>query len=613
MALQTKTFTWGSYAYQSESRSYLLELTLTENSTDQANNQSNISYSLVLKSGSNNRFTGDIDSTVKLNGVSVATGTKHISAAYNSSWTLLSGTANVSHSADGSLNMPIEVHINTYNDYAPPDKTLNWSWALTNIPRASSFGTITGTTLGGTMRVNINRASSSFTHKVYYHRGNNVWGGYVPGTTYADVPLPIDLAELSPDSKQFDLLLLLRTYSGSTQIGADVQKYVTVTIPENEDTRPVVTMDLTPDSPFEGVYVQGLSKVQADIRAEGKLGADIKSYGLTVDGRSCGSSLVSGTLSASGEIVVAGKATDSRGITGTTEQTITVLPYYKPRLIGVKAYRVKVTEVETEDGDTQRKVEAADDGEYLKIEVTRDYAKVIGEDGEQRNFCSISYSYRQENSEKFSEPVKILEADTQSDTVETEPLLDAAFSKEYGYVVQIVAEDTAGQKEVSTVQIPCERIFRHKRAGGRGLGLGGYCEEDDLLDVHWNVRVRKRLVIGDEQVDDYVVEEGTDGDWSYRKWHSGIAECWCAKAYAGETNTTWGSLYGLVCTPPDYPDIFTETPVTVRDVAQKTGSSCWLSGWSAASITNPGIFALLRPTLAALDVTVNFFAIGKWK
>lgn len=27
-------------------------------------------------------------------------------------------------------------------------------------------------------------------------------------------------------------------------------------------------------------------------------------------------------------------------------------------------------------------------------------------------------------------------------------------------------------------------------------------------------------------VDDYVVEQGTSGIWTYRKWSSGVAECW---------------------------------------------------------------------------------------
>lgn len=30
--------------------------------------------------------------------------------------------------------------------------------------------------------------------------------------------------------------------------------------------------------------------------------------------------------------------------------------------------------------------------------------------------------------------------------------------------------------------------------------------------------------------DDYVIEQGTNGVWTYRKWASGIAECWCRKS-----------------------------------------------------------------------------------
>ena len=27
----------------------------------------------------------------------------------------------------------------------------------------------------------------------------------------------------------------------------------------------------------------------------------------------------------------------------------------------------------------------------------------------------------------------------------------------------------------------------------------------------------------------YIVEQGTSGIWTYRKWSDGIAECWCSK------------------------------------------------------------------------------------
>lgn len=42
-------------------------------------------------------------------------------------------------------------------------------------------------------------------------------------------------------------------------------------------------------------------------------------------------------------------------------------------------------------------------------------------------------------------------------------------------------------------------------------------------------------------VDDYIVDEGTDGIWNYRKWNSGIAECW--GTWAG-TLSHYGTQFG---------------------------------------------------------------------
>ena len=140
MALQQKTFSWGSYAWGSESNAYVLELTLTENSVSRESNTSSVDYLLQLKSGAQNRFQCDVTSTLKLNGVQVAAKTENKYLDYNSTWTLLSGTATVKHGSDGSLNMPIEVSIDTTdsNQYAPPDKTLNWTWELTKINLTSA-------------------------------------------------------------------------------------------------------------------------------------------------------------------------------------------------------------------------------------------------------------------------------------------------------------------------------------------------------------------------------------------------------------------------------------------------------------------------------------------
>ena len=478
MALQTKTFTWGSYEWGSESNAYVLELTLTEVDYSIALNASAVSYALVLKSGNQNRFTGQIDSVLELAGEEVASGSKQISKAYNSSWTLLEGTVNVTHNADGSLNMPIVVSINTYNNYAPPDKTLEWSWQLTDIPRASSFGTITGTTLGGKMRVNINRNSEDFSHIVYYYLGNDAWSGGAGGDTSVEIDLPMDLAEMSPDSPQFNLLLLLRTYSGETRIGEDVRQEVSISIPDNKETKPTVSMKLEPVG-FDEVYLQRKTRVKVySFDAEGQYGAQIVSRRWNLEGKTYEFGDTSDPLIGTGKIIVEGVVVDSRGFSNSVKQEIQVTEYFLP-ILKADAYRCLA------DGTPN------DAGEFLKIRASAEIASVGG-----YNSAALYYCYRSESAEQYSNPILLDEQLHTGDIVETGALLEGNLLKVNAYSVLIIVRDIVGEQAKSTIPIPSERIYKHKKAGGKGMGLGGYCDQDDLLDVHWNGRIRKGLVLG---------------------------------------------------------------------------------------------------------------------
>ena len=45
---------------------------------------------------------------------------------------------------------------------------------------------------------------------------------------------------------------------------------------------------------------------------------------------------------------------------------------------------------------------------------------------------------------------------------------------------------------------------------------------------------------------DYVVEQGTSGIWTYRKWSSGIAECWGAQSYSNiAVDSAWGGVFEM--------------------------------------------------------------------
>lgn len=37
---------------------------------------------------------------------------------------------------------------------------------------------------------------------------------------------------------------------------------------------------------------------------------------------------------------------------------------------------------------------------------------------------------------------------------------------------------------------------------------------------------------------DFIVEEGINGAWTYRKWNSGVSECWSDFAFSATTQTT---------------------------------------------------------------------------
>lgn len=61
---------------------------------------------------------------------------------------------------------------------------------------------------------------------------------------------------------------------------------------------------------------------------------------------------------------------------------------------------------------------------------------------------------------------------------------------------------------------------------------------------------------------DYVVEQGTSGIWTYRKWNSGMAECWATvsatMSVTGENPLTAGG--GYVIPTYDFPFTFVEAP-----------------------------------------------------
>jgi len=111
---------------------------------------------------------------------------------------------------------------------------------------------------------------------------------------------------------------------------------------------------------------------------------------------------------------------------------------------------------------------------------------------------------------------------------------------------------------------------------------------------------------------DYIVEQGTSGVWTYRKWESGVAECWSNAATTLTVNTSWGSIYVSSKTSRNFPSgLFNALPCVT---AFATGNASVFT--ICGSGTTKDIFYYFLASAASLasqSYNLNVYAKGTWK
>ena len=115
-------------------------------------------------------------------------------------------------------------------------------------------------------------------------------------------------------------------------------------------------------------------------------------------------------------------------------------------------------------------------------------------------------------------------------------------------------------------------------------------------------------------IDDYVVEQGTSGIWTYRKRNSGVAECWGTTTRSNVTMSAWGSLYYGTIAADSYPsDLFTDPPTAVM-TARVNGGNGWLTQTNNMTKSSTGTRYIIGVNNTTLTyVAINVYAIGRWK
>lgn len=114
---------------------------------------------------------------------------------------------------------------------------------------------------------------------------------------------------------------------------------------------------------------------------------------------------------------------------------------------------------------------------------------------------------------------------------------------------------------------------------------------------------------------DFVIATGTQNGWTYRRWNSGLMECYARIAVSFVAGISWGAIYR---TEPnlynqEYPVPFIDTPVLVRSFDSSKGTS-WALASSGASKTNTGGTMFANPVQNIKESGyLSFFAQGRWK
>ena len=607
--------------YGSTNKGWRLRLDWSITGQSIANNTSTLSLALWIYDGSGysqNESSGEA--------YYILQGSKSWSP-YNYSSTgwykLGSRSITVSHNADGtkSLALTAEWDCGFDSSYTPRHLSLSETVTLTTIPRAST-ATVSGDTLGTALTITIKRASSGFTHRLYYSCGKlgkqTIATGV--GTSYSWTP-PVSLAQQAPNAATVAVALLVETYNGSTYVGASTLQ-LSLAVPTNVvPSLTVALSDPTNVSNTYGGYVQLRSKVKVDITASGVQGSSIKSYSIKV-GSIYATTSASGTtdyLPGSGELAVSCAVTDSRGRTTTKTQSITVLAYSKPAITAISAARCNA------DGTANRA------GTYGKVTFSGAITSLTA-----KNTAAYAVQYREVGAVDWTTAGR--PAAGNYDPADISAVFAADKSKRYE--VRVVATDAFESIGSTLRDLPAAYALYHLAKHLLSVGLGRLCDKANAiqvgLDAYFDrdVQIDGTLTLGDGLsaplpvegggtgvatldelrqalgIKDYIIEQGISGNWTYQKYASGYADLWWRGTVTPTSYTAVGSMV--------YTNIISlSMPFGVTGNVVVTGSVQNLhmicnTDWSYSGKTVS--FRMLRAASMTLgNQTVSLRVVGKWQ
>lgn len=629
---------------EGEGRYYTLSWSATQSIS---NNTSTISWTLSTDGGYSSWMT-ERTVYVDIDGERVFSKTEAVDRYRG---TIATGTKAISHNSDGTRSFSVSLGAAIY--YASVQCTGSQTFTLDTIARASTLSVSDGT-LGTKTTPTADRKSSSFTHTLTWECGS--YSGTIAtkssATSWNFTP-ELKLASVAPYGQKVYCTYTLSTYNGSTLVGTD-SKSVWFTIPSS--VKPSCTLSLSDSNGYAstyGGYIQGESQLSVTINATQAYGSPISRYSASANGTTYSTqTFTTSVLKKVGTNTISATVTDGRERPGSVSSNITVLAYSRPQITNLKVRRCNANGTEN------------DRGGYGKISFHYTITPLSN-----KNTRACSLRYRQSGATTWTNaPAITLSAYDQDCNPPVIQMSDA-----HSYEVQINLTDAFGTTSAVT-SISTGYCLYHIPASGKGITFGGIAEGDgfnvkmnatfgEKLNVKKaatfseNVNMKKTLQVdgdvtcnqligtwlkttettdlngvppkvavlnnsgwiyyrtleelrADLGIRDYIVEQGKSGVWTYRKWASGVAECWGqpAKSVASSGTFLGANAYSTYFALPS--GLFVS--VDSANANPRIGSNYAIPAYINTTPTSVGVDALSNES-GTRDFSASIYVRGRWK
>lgn len=597
-----------------------LDYEVTKQST--ADNKSTVHMVLYLYANTTGSYNQDGDAYWSINGKKSYYTFSYTSPAW---YALGERTEEISHNNDGTKTVTLSgMWCSAISGgWAPYSLSVSGEVTLPTIPRATTPG-IGGVTMGETAHISLPRASGGFTHTLRYVFGGAAETIATGVATGYDWLVPESLAAQIPDAASGKGTLTCETYSGSTLIGT---KSVTFTASVPGSMKPAVLSGwaaVTYDNSGTAAenmaaWVQGYSKAKAAFDASKvtcRQGAGVSKFSITYLGKTTeGNPCRTETISTTGATVRC-TVTDSRGLTAWEDFNIALLEYAPPALVGADLFR--------SDGEGA----AADGGAHIAGVARVRYSELGG-----LNSVTLKGYWKSVGGGYGA---------GETLTVGTVGLVtgNVEISADRSYVALLVLTDSLGNTARYEENIPTEKVAFHLKEGGKGAAFGKAAETEGVLELaeDWHlkltgatdlnaaaekiavldpggvVRYRTKAELQGDLAADYIVSQGTSGIWTYRKWASGVAECWLESELTLTGSTPVANMNDsayLSYVDVDLPFTFKTQPRAVANGVLGTGTG-FVNVWCRNGYNEITVYVTGNQNNAAITIR-SMIVTGRWK